>query len=249
MIPRLRSELVALDPALVIFDKDGTLIDFNAMWGAWLTELAQKLEQAARRSIAAQLFSVLGFDPDSGRIDPYGHLAITPMAILQELTVEVIVKAALSGPAAEALVTAVWQPPDPVELAYPLADLPGLFNNLKACGLHIAVATTDDRAPTIATLAKLGLDAWVTAIICADEGTPVKPAPDMVLAVCQALSVSPAKTIVVGDTIADLQMGRAAGVGLVVGVLSGVSPASVLAPYADILLPSVADLIEPHPAA
>lgn len=249
MIPRLRSELAMLEPALVIFDKDGTLIDFNAMWGVWLTELAQKLERVAGRPIAVQLFSVLGFDPDSGRIDPHGHLAITPMAILQELTVEVMVKAGLSGPAAEALVAAAWQPPDPVELAYPLADLPALFSSLTMCGLHIAVATTDDRAPTAATLAKLGLDTWVMATICADEGTPVKPAPDMVLAVCQALGVSPAKTVVVGDTIADLQMGRAAGAGLVVGVLSGVSPATVLAPYADILLPSVADLVEPYPAA
>lgn len=249
MISRLRSELVTLDPALVIFDKDGTLIDFNAMWGLWLTELAQKLELAVQRPIAAQLFSVMGFDADSGRIDPYGHLAVTPMAILQELTVEVMLRAGLSGAAAEAVVAAAWQPPDPVELAFPLADLPALFSSLKTCGLHIAVATTDDRAPTIATLAKLGLEAWVTEIICADEGTPVKPAPDMVLAVCHALGVPPSKTVVVGDTIADLQMGRAAGAGLVVGVLSGVSPAAILAPYADMLLPSVADLVEPLPAA
>jgi phosphoglycolate phosphatase len=47
---------------------------------------------------------------------------------------------------------------------------------------------------------------------------------------------------VVGDNVDDLRMGRAAGVGLVIGVLSGVSAASMLTPPADLLLPSVENL-------
>jgi hypothetical protein len=31
---------------LVVFDKDDTLIDFNAMWGDWITDLARHLEAA-----------------------------------------------------------------------------------------------------------------------------------------------------------------------------------------------------------
>ncbi len=44
----------------------------------------------------------------------------------------------------------------------------------------------------------------------------------------------------------DLEMGRAAGVGLVVGVLSGVSPREMLSPHADVLLESVAELVDNH---
>jgi phosphoglycolate phosphatase len=40
-----------------------------------------------------------------------------------------------------------------------------------------------------------------------------------------------------------MRMGRAAGAGLTVGVLSGVGTNEVLARYADIILPSVADLL------
>jgi phosphoglycolate phosphatase len=55
--------------------------------------------------------------------------------------------------------------------------------------------------------------------------------------------VAPAQAAVVGDAIADLEMGRSAGAGLVIGVLSGISPLEMLAPHADLVLRSVAELI------
>jgi phosphoglycolate phosphatase len=44
---------------------------------------------------------------------------------------------------------------------------------------------------------------------------------------------------VVGDTAADLQMGRAAGAGLIVAVLTGVGGRADLAPLADVMITSV----------
>ena len=63
------------------------------------------------------------------------------------------------------------------------------------------------------------------------------------LRLCDELDIPPARVVVVGDAVADLQMGRTAGAGLVVGVLSGLSSAALLAPYADAVIDSVADLI------
>ena len=73
----------------------------------------------------------------------------------------------------------------------------------------------------------------------------MKPAPDPVFAVCQALGSEPPRVAVVGDSPADLAMARAAGAGLVVGVLSGVGTAADLA-AADVVLGSVAELLPPH---
>jgi phosphoglycolate phosphatase len=47
----------------------------------------------------------------------------------------------------------------------------------------------------------------------------------------------------VGDTPADLEMARGAGAGVVIGVLSGVAARPDLAPYADLVLASVGDLL------
>jgi phosphoglycolate phosphatase len=57
------------------------------------------------------------------------------------------------------------------------------------------------------------------------------------------LRVAPTRTAVVGDSLVDLEMGRNAGAGRVIGVLSGIGDADHLAPVADILLPSVAGLL------
>ena len=51
----------------------------------------------------------------------------------------------------------------------------------------------------------------------------------------------------VGDAVHDLAMGRAAGVGLNVGVLSGTSAREDFEDFADLILPSINDLLT-HPA-
>ena len=66
----------------------------------------------------------------------------------------------------------------------------------------------------------------------------------MVLAPVRHRSAStPARTAVVGDAPADLRMARAAGAGLVVGVLTGVGGRADLEPLADVVVDSVAALV------
>jgi phosphoglycolate phosphatase-like HAD superfamily hydrolase len=228
---------------LVVFDKDGTLIEFSAMWAGWATDLAHRLEDATGLSLGGSLFAMLGFQPATGRILPEGGLAATPMGRLRERTRDVVVEAGCTVAAAEAAMAVAWHAPDPVALAKPVADLGRLFAGLEARGIRIAVATSDDREPTERTLDALGLTPWVEAAVCADDGVDGKPSPGMVLHLCRVLSVPPNRTAVVGDSPADMAMGRSAGAGRVIGVLSGVSDAVDLAPPADLVLDSVADLL------
>ena len=213
------------------------------MWGDWIVDLARHLEAAAYISIAPRLFQAVGFDPASGVVAPTGPLAIATMDELRVLAAEVLRAAGLSPASAAAALQDGWYIPDPVALAQPLADLPALFGAVRARGIRIAVATTDDRTPTLATLEALGIATLVDALACGDDGRPIKPAPDAILALCRELGIAPAQTAMVGDTTADLRMGRAAGVGLNIGVLSGVGAAEQLAPLADMLLPSVAGML------
>ncbi len=228
---------------LVIFDKDGTLIEFHAMWSDWAVALADDLERATGRPIREPLYAMLGYDPAAGRAIGGGRLAATPMARIREATGDILRDAGLDDDAIGPALQAAWHPPDPVALARPVTDLRRLFAAVRAGGRRIAVATTDDREPTLRTLTALGLDGSIDAVACADDGLAVKPAGDMVVDLCHRLRVGPDRTAVVGDSPADLAMGRAAGVARCYGVLTGVGTQAELGPLADEILASVADLL------
>ena len=227
---------------LVVFDKDGTLIGFDTMWRDWVDGLGDRLSDDLGRNIRPSLYLVLGFDDETGAAMPGGALAATPMAHLREMTAAVIVECGWSRAEAERAVERAWFTPDPIEHAHPLGDVRDLFERLRDDGYQIAVATSDDRRPTLLTLEWLGVAPLVDAIVCADDGLPVKPAPDMVLHVCERLGVDPRRAAIVGDSPADLWMARSAGAGRAIGVLTGVGERDDLEPLADLVIGSVEQL-------
>ena len=236
------AQLKGFAPGLVIFDKDGTLIDFHAMWGSWALDLAHNLEDTLAMPLAAPFFDLIGFDPSTSRIVPEGILAVAPQVAFQQKTVEFLMTLGVAHTTAKQAVHTAWFIPDPVTLAKPLTDLKLLFNALHTNGLNVAIATSDDRSGTEATIAGLGLAKHIDGIVCADDGLPIKPEPDMIRHLCHNLDVPPNHCVMVGDNAVDLQMGRAAGVGMTIGVLSGLAGEAELAPFADLLLPSIDSL-------
>jgi len=226
----------------IIFDKDGTLIDFDAMWGGWVVYLAEQLHLVSGLNVREALCLTMGYDDKTRKVSATGKLASRPMSQLYQATIHVVQSFGLNTSEAECIVEKAWCIPDPVMLARPLTNLWSLFSNLREHGIQIAIATADDRAPTQAMIEAFDIEEFISTMACADDGIPSKPAPDMVLTVCQRLNLDPKNVMVIGDTASDLKMARAAGAGLAVGVLSGVSSTKDLIPYADVLIESIDEL-------
>lgn len=237
------SPLDGFTPALIVFDKDGTLIDFNFMWASWVTELARRLENVTQHSLTDALYHAMGYDAANARVLAGAPLAVCSMKTLRDLTVDVVWRSGFSRVDAEQYTNAAWFVPDPVTLAHPVADLKRVFSTLHARGIRLAIATSDDRSPTQATLDALGVAQYIDTLVCADDGLPNKPAPDMLLHVCRTLDISPARTVMVGDAVADMEMGRNAGAARVIAVLTGLADAAQLTLHADRVIPSVTALL------
>lgn len=78
----------------------------------------------------------------------------------------------------------------------------------------------------------------------ADSVPNKKPAPDMLLAACEELSLHPERCVMVGDSPGDLEAGRNAGFAACLGVTWGFRQAELLAPLADELFDRFEDLVQ-----
>lgn len=82
---------------------------------------------------------------------------------------------------------------------------------LHGAGFLLGVATGKSRRGLDRSLEDTGLGALFHVSRCADEGFP-KPHPEMLQVVMETLNVAPERTLMIGDTVHDLEMARNAGV-------------------------------------
>ena len=220
----------------ILFDKDGTMIDYQATW-APINLKAGTLAARGDTALAAKLVEAGGADARTGHAR-----ADAPFA------------AGSARDIARALIAqgALWNDDDltraldmlfleSVARAVPVCDLDVLFTRLRADGVRIGIASSDNEASIRALLAHLRIAQHVDFVAGYDSGHGTKPGPGMVLAFARCLAVDPRAIAVVGDNAHDLHMGRSAGAGLIVGVLTGTGTRATLS-GADRILKSIADL-------
>jgi phosphoglycolate phosphatase len=222
----------------VLFDKDGTLFDFHRTWVPVYEALASQVAGGPGEK-ADRLLELGGRDPVTGRIHPESILGAGTPAQLADLW------AAATGRCdADALLLSIesYARRAACEHAAPVTDLPALFKRLRGRGLALGVATMDSEAAAHAHLKAFGVDSLLDFVCGYDSGHGVKPEPGMVRAFSAAAGVPVQAVAVVGDTLHDLSMARAAAAGLAVGVLTGASQREALLPHADHVLSSIAEL-------
>lgn len=235
------------DADLVALDKDGTLIDFELMWGqvavTWVEHLAPDPADGALRQ---ELYRSIGYNPQQKRTDPQSPMAMATTDELRTIAADVLYRFGVSWPDAEDRAQLAFQAGAELPLSSlvrPAGDVVGLVKGLKRAGVRVAVVTTDDRGATVETLCLLGIAQWVDYLVCGDDGLPSKPAPDMLLATCKQLGTEMSRTAVVGDTMADLLMAQRAPAGLRVAVLTGAGDEAQLRGCADVVLRSIDEIV------
>jgi len=222
----------------VLFDKDGTIIDFEKSWGPVIRHIVGLLA-GGDAQLEARLFAAGGHDPHRGRTTPGTVLAVGTTAEIAEVWAPLLGLTDIERLTAR--MDAVFSVEGPVN-ATPVPGLSETIDTLSGRGLRIGLATSDSEAAAEKTLAILGLRSRFEFVCGYDSGHGHKPGPGMVLGYCKALDLAPSEVVVIGDNLHDLEMGRAAGAGWVVGVLTGTGDARQLEAVADTVLPSIADL-------
>ena len=102
-------------------------------------------------------------------------------------------------------------------------NLKEVLMQCRALGLNICMCTMDERLSTDIAIGRWGVaDMFSSVLTCTEMKDGVgKPFAGPLLQICEQHGISPAETIVVGDTKGDTMMAASAGAGLCIGVLSG----------------------------
>jgi len=244
---------LGFDVDVVVFDKDGTLIDFHAMWGrravvAVDAVLANLGSLGKNDPLQRALYQALGYDPVSGATDGNGPLAIVPLHKTDIVMSTVLYQHGLPWDEAERTIRDSFSPvmsaAPTSEFVRPLGDVRATLRRLADAGLQTVIATSDNRDITLKMLDMLDVRHHFDLIYCGDDAAgPKKPSPKLMLDIAAHYAVHPARLMMVGDTVSDLSMAHAAKIGARIGVSGGATPDSALTTWSDALIASIEEIV------
>lgn len=218
----------------LLFDKDGTLFDFRATWGGWTRRVITALADG-QTDRASQLGRALGYDLAGGDFAPDSAVIAHTTAEIRDIILPLLPRTdptalldRMNHMAAEN---------DMIE-AVPLVPL---FTRFRDMGLKIGLATNDAEVPARTHLRRAAIDGLFDFVAGFDSGWGGKPEAGQMQAFLAQTDLAPGSVAMVGDSLHDLDAGRAAGM-RTVAVLTGIAKAETLAPHADVVLADIGEL-------
>lgn len=223
----------------VLFDKDGTLIDFQKSWEP-ITRMIARYAAGEDEELADHLLRVGGMDPETGVTRPDSLIA----AASNDQLAAALVGAGAVVSVEDLLAAINHYAAGSAEHHVPVCDLADLFAELSAAGFKLGIASSDSAGSITALADRFGLRQWLGFISGYDSGHGAKPEPGMFLAFCEYVGLLPEEVAMVGDNLHDMHMGQSAGAGLTVSVLTGTGTREVLASESDMCLQGIHELVD-----
>ena len=117
-----------------------------------------------------------------------------------------------------------------------------LLAALRQRGARLAAVTNRSRQSSLASLDRVGLLASIETVVSSEDVARQKPDPEPVRLALGRLDVAPAHAVMVGDTVADVEAGRAAGA-RTIGLAAGFGGEALAASLPDAFVPALPDVL------
>jgi phosphoglycolate phosphatase len=227
------------------FDKDGTLFDAVSFW-AHIDQLRKHQFLTVVGEEYADLWGkVMGFKaPDL--VDHQGLLAVANT--MEEIIVTAGLIYQLKGwpwTECKTLAESIFRFSDQnlrLQQAFRPRDRASeVIIALKKAGWFTGILTSDKRARTEDCMNLLGVKEHLDFLITPEVVEKGKPSPDMVYKACTQINISPEEIAVIGDSIVDIQMAKAAG-SIAIGIVTHEGSREILSQEADIVIESLYDI-------
>ena len=230
----------------IIFDKDGTLLDFDAFWvKVSVVAIKEFLSEIGAEFVdASEILTAFGVR--NGKTETNGVLCKGTYEQMGQIVYDILIKHGVSVP--QSVVT------DRVEAAYEqnaeagevkptCPDLAKVLTGLKNKGIKLAVVTTDNPHITHQCLEKLDIVELFDRIYTDDGQTPTKPNPHCAWEFCREFGLHREHVVMVGDTLTDMSFAKNAGI-MGVGLAADNHAKAELLPYASTVISAISHLPE-----
>ncbi len=218
---------VIRDVSLVIFDKDGTLIELYPYWSQ-MVELRARIvceTLGLGTEHEAGLRWALGVDEKAGRLRQDGPVGLKKREIVLKSATDYLDGIGLRDTLA--ICEQAFDRADeisignPGQFIRPIQGAVSLMSALRDRGCRIALATVDIGRRARLAMEFMGVIDKLDLIIGGEEVARGKPDPEMIHIILDRLGIGSSKAVMVGDALSDVQMGINAGLKASIGVLTG----------------------------
>ena len=229
---------------LIIFDKDGVLLDLTSTWLPVATDITHHLSALTHHKVPAQVFQeIIGINETTKQIDPDGLFAAGSFLDQQQACAAHAPElgAHYATPAYHDAIMAIVDR-NAQRAPVPLGDIQTSLQALQARGYRLAVLTNDSEKSAKRSLDKMGISHFFETVVGYDSGFGGKPDPAGFQHICSLCDTTADKTIMVGDTGADRNVAEAAKAGLFVGISARYPEPTKALDGVSYLLPTIAPL-------
>ena len=239
------------DVELIICDKDGTLTNFNIMWGNWIKNWIDLLVTKTGEKhnldltlLTENLDKTLGFKRDVTSVVPESPVAVSTLSKISIAAMVVLYQSGIDWHSAEELIGYVASQPIimTADMVQPVGDVKQAFEEWSAAGIKIIVATSDDREPTMEAVKLMGIEHLINEYYCGDDPIPNKPNPEAIHRLSKAYNILPSQMLMVGDAVSDMAFGRNGKVAGCIGISGGSGDQVALEEAADRVIKSVDEI-------
>jgi len=234
----------------IIFDKDGTLFDYSAVWHDVIVKSIDKSFENSKNKLKEKrkkdLITLLGLDENGktnskGVIFSHGKINITKKGLRYCIT-------NLMRPSTLVKHTKEIQEYNNVFIEEKIKSMDfskqkNLFLKLKDLGYKIAIVTVDTRISANIFVKHMGLENLVDYISTKDDDFKNKPNPDSFIHFCNKFNLKTTEVAMVGDTLSDMKYGINSKAGYLVGLLWGANDIENLNKHANVVYPNIYSLL------
>lgn len=199
----------------IIFDKDGTLMDFDSFWVTVTHNVIEELKEEMGIMDVLEEDILLALGVENGVTSISGVLCHGIYQQMGEIMHDILKKHGYKfsiNQVTERMIESYHRNYERGIIKPTCDNICEVLCRLKNYGIKLVVVTTDDLFGTQKCLQTLGIEKFIDAIYTDDGCFPPKPDPYCIFDVLEKEGLSKSEVVMVGDTLTDTTFAKNGGI-------------------------------------